>query len=98
MAQLEEIATLKAEIKKFGDWDAEKQRYELKSAGHGVVAYMLKPEVRGTELPHWLCPTCFEKSKKSYFQFSTSMSGRGSVYRCKSCEGHMTTNSDPQWL
>jgi hypothetical protein len=97
MTQLEEIAALKAEIKKFSDWDAEKQRYELKSAGHGVTAYMLKPEVRGTEPPHWLCPTCFEKGKKAYFQFSTTMNGRGSVYRCKGCEGHMTTNNEPAW-
>jgi hypothetical protein len=97
MTQLEEIAALKAEIKKFSDWDTEKQRYELKSAGHGVTAYMLKPEVRGTEPPHWLCPTCFEKGKKAYFQFSSTMNGRGSVYRCKGCEGHMTTNNEPAW-
>jgi hypothetical protein len=97
MTQLEEIAALTAEIKKFSDWDTEKQRYELKSAGHGVTAYMLKSGVRGTEPPHWLCPTCFEKGKKAYFQFSTTMNGRGSVYRCKGCEGHMTTNNEPAW-
>jgi hypothetical protein len=97
LAQLDEISTLKAENKKFSDWEAEKQRYELKSAGHGVFAYMLKPDVRGTQPPHWLCPTCFEKGKKAYFQFSTTMNGRGSVYRCKGCEGHMTTNNEPAW-
>jgi hypothetical protein len=98
MAQLEEIAALKAEIKKFSDWETEKQRYELKGVGHGVTAYMLKPEVRGSEPPHWLCPTCFENGKKAHLQFSVRMAGGGSVYRCKGCEGHMVTNSDPAWL
>lgn len=97
MAQLEQITALKAEIKKLTDWDAEKQRYELKSAGHGVSAYMLKPEVRGSEPPHWLCPTCFDKGKKAYLQFSTEMGNGSSVYRCKGCEGHITTPNAPAW-
>jgi hypothetical protein len=97
MAQLEEIAALKAEIKKFTDWETEKQRYELKGVGHGVSAYMLKPEVRGTESPHWLCPTCFESGKKSQFQFSVRAS-IGSVYRCHACKGHVTTDGAPTWL
>jgi hypothetical protein len=98
LAQLEEIAALKAEIKKLTDWEAEKQRYELKGVGHGVFAYMNKPTVRGAEPPHWLCPTCFENGKKSYLQFSTQMAGGGSVYRCKGCNGHVVTNSEPRWL
>jgi hypothetical protein len=98
LAQLDEIATLKAEINKFSDWETEKQRYELKGVKHGVTAYMLKPAVRGAEPPHWLCPTCFEKGKKSHLQFSTQMSGGGSVFRCKGCNGHMVTNSEPNWL
>jgi hypothetical protein len=98
MAQLDEIAALKAQIKKFSDWDAEKQKYELKGVGHGVTAYMLKPEVRGTESPHWLCPTCFENGKKSPLQYSTMMGDGTSVYRCAGCKGHITTGSNPEWL
>lgn len=98
LAQLDEIANLKAEIKKFGGWETEKQRYELKGVGLGVTAYMLKPDVRGTEPPHWLCPTCFENGRKSHLQFSTRMASGGSVYRCKGCDGHTVTNSEPKWL
>jgi hypothetical protein len=98
LAQLDEIATLKAEIKKLQSREAEEQRYELKNVGRGVSAYMLKPDVRGTESPHWLCPTCFENGKKSHLQFSIQMSGGGSVYRCAGCPMVVTTNSEPAWL
>ena len=98
LAQLEEIAALKAKATKAGDWEAEKQRYELKKVGGGAFAQMLKPPARGEEPPHWLCPTCFAKGQKAYFQFSARMSGLGSVYRCKNCEGHMTTENEPEWL
>jgi hypothetical protein len=97
MAQLEEIASLKAEIANFRDWETEKQRYELKQVGTGTFAQMLKPDARGIEPPHWLCPNCFETGKKSYFQFSTH-AGWGSVYRCKGCDGHMMTPNEPAWL
>jgi hypothetical protein len=98
LAHLDEISTLKTEIKKFRDWEAEKQRYELKGVGHGVTAYMLKPDVRGAESPHWLCPTCFENRKKSHLQFSIKMSGGGSVYRCAGCPSVVTTDNEPEWL
>jgi transposase-like protein len=84
-------------IRCFRDWETEKQRYELKPVGTGVVACMLKPSARGQEPPHWLCPNCFEDGKKSYFQFSTH-AGWGSVYRCKGCDGHMITPNVPEWL
>jgi hypothetical protein len=98
LAQLDEITALKAEIKELRGRDTEKQRYELKNLGHGARAYMLKPSARGEESPHWLCPTCFENGKKSHLQFSVRAQGLGSVYRCSGCSGHMTTDSEPEWL
>jgi hypothetical protein len=62
-AQLDEIRTLKAEVADLKAWNTEKQNYELKKAGDAAVAYMLKPEARGTKPPHWLCPNCFENGK-----------------------------------
>jgi hypothetical protein len=96
-AQLDEITTLKAEIKKLRSREAEEQRYELKNVGRGVSAYMLKPAVRGTESPHWLCPTCFDNGKKSHLQFSVHAQGVGSVYRCAGCPAVVTTDSAPEW-
>lgn len=66
--QLDAIRAPEAKVARLEAWDTEKQRYELKSLGTGAVAYVLKPEARGTETPHWLCPNCFHQSKKSFFQ------------------------------
>ena len=98
MAQLQEIQSLKTENAKFRDWEAEKQRYDLKAVGSGVFAYMPKPSARGEEPPHWLCPTCFENGKKAFFQASGARIQRGMVYRCKACDGVMTTENEPEWL
>ena len=97
--QLDRIRALETEVTNLKDWNAEKKNYELKPSGEGAVAYMLKPDKRGSEPPHWLCPTCFENGKKSHLQFSAKMSGFGSVYRCAGCDSHVTTKSgDPKWL
>jgi hypothetical protein len=65
-AQLDQIRALEAEVARLKEWNAEKQNYELKGIGSGSVAYMLKPETRGSEPPHWLCPTCFAQGKKRF--------------------------------
>jgi len=96
-AQLDRIRALEKEVADLKDWGAEKQNYELKPIGNGSVACMLKPDKRGAEPPHWLCATCFEKGKKSHLQFSTRMAGGGSVFRCKGCDGHVVTSSEPAW-
>jgi hypothetical protein len=38
LAQLDEITALKAQIRKFSDWEAGKQRYELKNLGRAAFA------------------------------------------------------------
>jgi hypothetical protein len=52
--QADRIRALEAEVANLKAWDAEKQHYELKPNYMGAVAYMLKPEARGSEPPHWL--------------------------------------------
>lgn len=73
---------------------ADKDHYELKPIGSGAVAYMLKPGMRGSETPHWLCPACFERGNKSVFQVTAMFPGK---YRCARCE--TTTQADrlPAW-
>jgi hypothetical protein len=88
-AQFDEIRTLKAEMASLKAWEGEKQDYELKKVGDGAVAYMLKPEARGTKPPHWLCPNCFSNGKKSFLNPTGKASGRGFIYKCSTC------NADP---
>ncbi len=64
---LEKIKELENEIATSNNWDLEKVRYQLMSPwpGHPVSVYHLKKTCSNGEEPHWLCPNCFQQSKKS---------------------------------
>ena len=85
-AQADRIRALEAEVAQLKAWDAEKQHYELKSLGTGAMAYVLKPEARGTETPHWLCPNCFQQGKKSFFQSDGTTVMRRLILACANCK------------
>ena len=95
--QLDAIRALEAEVARLTAWDAEAKDYELKKTGFGSIAFMLKPDARGTEPPHWLCPTCFAKRKKSFLQPTGKTVGRGFVYRCAECKSELTGSLQPTW-
>jgi hypothetical protein len=98
-AQLDRIRALETEMAGLKAWDAEKQNYELKQVGDGAVAYMLKPEARGTEPPHWLCPNCFSQGKKSFLNSTGAqkLGGRGFIYKCTNCNAQPACNMRPAW-
>jgi hypothetical protein len=96
-ALAEKVRALEAEIAQLKAGASDLERYELKNIGGGAMAYMLKADARGTEPPHWLCPTCYSQRKKSIYQYSVS-SGRGSIYRCGGCDGHVTAHGGPEWV
>ena len=97
-ALLDRIGALEAEVARFKAWDAEKERYELKTIGHGAVAYMLKPEARSAEPAHWLCPNCYGHGKKAFYQPTGAHIQRASVYRCQGCQGNISIAGEPLWL
>jgi len=84
-AQADRISALETEVADLKAWDTEKQHYELKSIGHGAVARILKPDARGTEPPHWLCPSCFEQSKKSFLQSANKTERGRLLVHCNAC-------------
>jgi len=95
---VEQARQLEQKVRSFETWDAEKQRYELKAIGNGATAYMLKPNARGTEPPHWLCPNCYGQRKLGYFQPFGDM-GRDHIFKCGGCQGVLRTSSrEPRWL
>jgi hypothetical protein len=97
-AQADRIRALEAEVAQLKDWNAEKSNYELKTIGWGSVAYMLKPEKRGSEAPHWLCPNCFANGKKSFLNFSGASVGRRMLYKCGGCDGQPVASENvPAW-
>src|SRR6185312_13471896 len=99
--QAEEIRALKEEIARLKAWGAEKERYELKQIDAGFSAYMLKPNERGAEPPHWLCATCYGNSQKGFVQGQgRTKDGVHLMLKCGSCgaTGAAHWNTHAQWL
>jgi hypothetical protein len=84
-AQSDRIRALEAEVAQLKAWDAEKQRYDLKSIGQGAVAYILKLEARAGQTPHWLCPNCFAKGQKAFLQSTNSIARGRLLVACNGC-------------
>jgi rubrerythrin len=84
-AAIEQVNELKEELRRFETWDTEKSRYERKNVGYGAYAYVLKPEERGEEPPHWACTNCYEHSHIATLQY-VFVPKRGSVWTCPSCK------------
>jgi hypothetical protein len=82
---LDEIRTLKERVAEFETWETEKKRYERKSLGWGAFAYMLKPDARGTEEPHFACTNCYEHGRIVTVQFGVPKPGEGQRWFCPSC-------------
>ena len=93
-AQIDRIRDLEAEVARLKDWEAEKATYELKGLARGVVGYMLKPEARGSQPPHWLCPNCYGRGQKSFFQLKS-----GTVFTCQTCGTEFVAQTKtPMWI
>lgn len=84
-ASLQRIDELEKEVVRLKDWSAEKQRYQLKRFFPGSVAYVLKAGMEEGEAPHRLCPDCFHRGNKSFFQPTGEQIRRYTVHRCYSC-------------
>ena len=66
------IRELEQTIAEFDDWEAEKARYRLVEVGYnlgGVFVYLLhKESAQEDEPPHYICPHCYNRGKKSILQ------------------------------
>jgi hypothetical protein len=96
-AQTERIRALETEVADLKAWGTEKQNYELKNVGDGAVAYMLKPDKRGAEPPHWLCPNYYSKDQKSFLNPTGAHAGGGWVYKCANCSAAPACYHAPYW-
>ncbi|WP_425155525.1 hypothetical protein [Candidatus Palauibacter sp.] len=93
-ALADRVRELEEELVKLEDWAQEKERYTLDAVDSAAFAYVLKPDIKTTEPPHWLCAHCFEQHRKSVLQFAGQPpnvpgGGRGDYRRwaCSAC-GH----------
>lgn len=89
-ALLERIGELEKEIARFEAWEAEKQRYELKSLPPGVFVRSVKDTMRNGEPPHYICANCYEQGKKSHLQSGGANNGLETL-TCNECDAKIRT-------
>lgn len=98
--QVDRIRELEKEVADFKAWNAEKQNYDLKSIEGGAFAYMLKPDMRGSEPAHWLCQHCYENGKKMLLQAQgRTPDKQQTIYKCPSCKSTLNVHwsMHPEW-
>ncbi|MGD0419802.1 MAG: hypothetical protein ABSA68_09550 [Xanthobacteraceae bacterium] len=96
-AQADRVRALEAEVADLKAWGGEKEKYELKPNFGGGVAYMLKPDARGTEPPHWLCPQCYANGKKGFLLPADHTGGIHRTYTCSECKIGRYMYGKPKW-
>ena len=92
---VQKVGELEKEVTQFKNWDADKQRYELKDIGQGCVAYALKEGVQPPEQAHYLCANCYAKMKKGFLQKERRSVGRAEVYVCNECGSELYVFGTP---
>lgn len=92
-ALIEKIRNLERTVAEIEAWETEKQRYDLKEVTARAFAYVLKPQAQGSEPPHWICPSCYQKRQKSILQGQESATF-GWSHRCPSCKLQIDTGFD----
>lgn len=85
LAMTQQVSDLEKEVAQFKNWDAEKQRYELKNIGQECMAYALKAGAQPPEPEHYLCANCYAQAKKRFLQKEHRDVGRAEVYVCNDC-------------
>jgi hypothetical protein len=93
-AIIERIGDLEKQVADFEAWDTEKERYELKTVGFAAFAYMLKPEARGREPPHFVCTNCYNQRRISIIQHGVPKQGAWPEFCCPSCRSKLSPNNE----
>jgi Zn finger protein HypA/HybF involved in hydrogenase expression len=88
---VEHVHALETEVTGLKNWDADKQRYELKEVYRGAFAYVLKPAESSVEPTHWLCPTCYNRHQKTILQYKGNPA-RLRHYECPACHTTIKEN------
>ena len=91
---VETIGELKKRVAELEAWEADKQRYELKSIAPGVFAYRLKESMANGEPIHDLCAACFKHGKPSLLQRFDM--GMNKLMNCSECNAQIKIG-DATW-
>ena len=96
---IEQVRALETKLAAFENWEAEKQRYELKERKgyHSVTVYALKEGMQPPEPMHYVCPDCYQGRKKRILQHHADSGAEGLI--CNECNwvgwlsGHIPSRS-----
>ena len=98
-ALIEKVRQLEKELARLEAWEADKQRYEMRSLSrHGAaIVYSLKSDAVDSEPFHCICATCYEQGKKVPLQFSrvAFMGGEEQILACPVCKTEVHTDRWP---
>jgi hypothetical protein len=88
----QEINDLEHKLCKLAEWNNQKDQYQLTTPWPGCHIYAVKIEFRDVSAPHWICPTCYEKDKRSILQ-CVKQGGYGYLLVChnESCRTEIHT-------
>ena len=84
-ALIEKVRELEKQMTHMEAWEAEKRRYKMVDVGDGNVAYIVKPAMRGTEPPHYICANCYQQRKPSILAHMHTH-GMGDLLTCPLCK------------
>jgi hypothetical protein len=84
-ALVQRVRELEQRIVDMEAWNAEKGRYELKEIAPGRFVYAVRDSERGTEPPHSLCTSCYQRGIKSILQHEQLDVGRTRILVCHQC-------------
>lgn len=65
---IQRISELEKQIANIKAWEAQKQRYQMRTILDGITVYALKKSMSDGEPPHYICANCYEAGKRSIIQ------------------------------
>lgn len=82
----ERVRNLEGQLRDLKNWDAEKQRYDLKQPHTGCLVYALqKASMKAGEPAHYICAACYEDAQRSILQLSI-MENALTAWLCGRCK------------
>jgi hypothetical protein len=81
----EEQNQIRRELAEVRSWETEAARFRLTEISSGVFVYAVRPEAKGDEPDHWLCPICFSHKKKAILQWSNTDGLNKKTFHCQGC-------------
>jgi len=82
---------LEKQISDMKIWETEKEKHALKELPRGIFVFCVKESANSSDPIHFLCPNCYEDSRKSILQPEIRTPGMSQVLVCHRCNFEVYT-------